>query len=97
MTRIFFTYIVPLLLPTLVYFLWMLPAWRQAKAEGRDAPPWEDAPWVWLFIAGVVFFGVSLVVFGVTDGASPDEQYAPPHMEDGRIVPGQFDGAGEEK
>ena len=91
MIRIFFTYLLPLLLPTVLYFLWMLPSWRAAKAQGKEEPLWHSAPWLWLFASGVGLIVIGLVFFGAHDGAAPSQSYQPPHMEDDKLVPGRFE------
>ena len=44
-----------LLLPFLVYLLWLALSRRKAQlsAEGR-LPAWQALPWTWLIIAGVL-------------------------------------------
>ncbi len=51
-----------LLLPFLVYLLWLALSRRKAQlsAEGR-LPAWQALPWTWLIIAGVLLMGVTLV------------------------------------
>jgi hypothetical protein len=91
MIRIFFTYLLPLLLPMAVYFMFMLPAQRRAVAQGREAS-WEKTPWVLLAAAGVSLLGLTLGMLALHDGEPPWSHYDPPHMEDGHIMPGQFSG-----
>ena len=91
MIRVFFTYLLPLLLPTAVYFMFMLPAQRRAVAQGGEAS-WEKTPWVLLAVAGVSLLGLTLGVLALHDGEPPWSHYDPPHMEDGHIMPGQFSG-----
>lgn len=92
MIRILFTYVLPLLLPSAIYFLWMLPARRRAKAEGREDPFWEKPPWLWLAGIGVLLFGASLAFFGLGEGGPAWSDYEPPRIEDGGIVPGRVGG-----
>jgi hypothetical protein len=91
MIRIFFTYLLPLLLPMAVYFMFMLPAQRRAVAQGGEAS-WEKTPWVLLAVAGVSLLGLTLGVLALHDGEPSWSHYDPPHMEDGHIMPGQFSG-----
>lgn len=49
---------------------------------------WSDQA-LWLVIAGLVCVGASLIAAGVF-AERHNTQYVPPHMEDGRLVPGQF-------
>jgi len=77
--RVFFTVIIPLLLPTAIYLMWLRLA---AKGEQREVP------WVWLGVAGVVLMA-SLLAGLTLYGGAKDGIYVPPHVEDGRIVPGR--------
>ena len=79
--RIFLTYIVPLLLPTALYLLWL----RFAPATGGE----RGVPWLWLAAAGILLAAIVLVGL-VLSGGSPDGVYVPPHVEDGKIIPGQM-------
>ena len=92
MIRIFFTYLLPLLLPTVVYFMFLLPAQRRAMTRGGEAS-WEKTPWMLLAAAGVSLLGLTLGALALHDGESPWSHYDPPHMEDGHIIPGKFSGA----
>lgn len=83
MLRILFQYLLPLLLPFLIYLAYV------ALTRGRT-PGWLDqAPWQALAITGVVLLTVSLVSWGLLTGSPTDEDYVPAHFEDGRIVPGK--------
>jgi hypothetical protein len=49
----------------------------------------NDAPLLWLFVAGAVVVTATLVYYGTsTPGGRPDQTYTPPRMKDGRIEPG---------
>ncbi len=93
MTRVFLTYVLPLLLPAALYFAWLWSARRRAAAGGEGparGPWWEEAPWFWLLLAGVVLVGITLGAVALTGGAPPGADYQAPRMEDGEIVPGRF-------
>jgi hypothetical protein len=83
--RLLFTIVVPLLLPAVVYLLWL--RFAVAGGDGREKP------WLWLVAAGValaaIVVGALTLSREVTDGV-----YVPPHMEDGRLVPGRISPAG---
>ncbi len=82
---------VPVLLPLALYLVWFARATRAAQAGGLDAPKLGDVPWPWLVAIGVLLIvsaGTAYVVFGGNGG--PDGQYEPPHIIDGRIVPGHI-------
>jgi hypothetical protein len=84
-TRILISIVLPLLLPTLVYILW-LAATRRAALAGPSA--WQAMPWPWLVTAGVVLAGLLLYVVNVRIGDSGQGRYVPPQYIDGRVVPG---------
>ena len=78
--------LVPLLLPTALYFLYLKMA-RRGSGAGAAAP---DVPWVWLGIAGAALLAVSLVAATLMGGAPPGSVYEPPKLIDGKIQPGHF-------
>lgn len=87
--RVFLTQILPILLPALVYLAWRVAARRRAAAAGEtDDRKLSDGPWIWLFAAGLALAGAGLVATALLTGAPTGGVYEPPHMEDGRIVPG---------
>ena len=59
--RKFLTNVLPLVLPFLLYGIYLTLARRKASAAGAPAPPgWQDAPWVWIASAGMALLIVSL-------------------------------------
>lgn len=91
MIRILVEFLLPLILPTLVYGLWMALERRRAEKLGKGEPPgWGEAPWLWLSLAGVALAGMlTLGLTLMTDTGNAKGQYVPPRMEaDGSIVPG---------
>ncbi|HXP31711.1 MAG TPA: DUF6111 family protein [Stellaceae bacterium] len=84
MTRVVLTVIVPLLLPTAIYLLWVVSVRRARPAA---AMTWQGLPWLWLVLAGIVLAAAALLVL-VAFGRQGGGTYVPPHVEDGRIVPG---------
>ncbi len=89
MSRIFLHYIVPLLLPFVVYGVWLALARRRAGPAG--ARDWRDAPWTWLAIAGMGLLIMSLVGLALVSGSPPGGTYVPPQYIDGEIVPGRVE------
>jgi hypothetical protein len=82
--RLFLQYLLPLLLPFLLYAAYV------ALAQGR-MPNWLDLnerEWAMLGGTGLALLMISLVTWSLLSGSPPDEAYIPPHLEDGRIVPG---------
>ena len=83
--RIALMILLPLLLPLLVFLLW------RALGFGKSVPRWfEELPWVTLLICGLVLAALTLVTWTLMDRAPPGAEFNPPHMEDGKIVPGGF-------
>ncbi len=91
MVRIIFTYVVPLILPTIFYFSWMSWVRRKvtaAKAAGEDVEHLDlKTPWLRLFLAGFVLMAVGLVVVATVGGEPPSASYQAPRYVDGKIEP----------
>ena len=97
---LFFTYALPLVLPTVIYMLWRLIAARPAPSDaanqngGATAASrddlWRDAPWMWLVLAGLALLALVLLVGVFVHGTPPSGQYVPPRMEGGQVVPGEL-------
>lgn len=87
MIRIVIENILLFLLPTGLYVAYMLLT-RRSTPAGTII---NDAPLLWLFVAGAVIVVGTLVYYGTaTPGGRPDQTYVPPRMKDGRIEPGQL-------
>ena len=82
--RIVLQYLLPFLLPFLGYL-----GYRMLVDRGRGFL--EDMPWYVLTVIGLALTVVSLVGLALLEGGSPDGVYVPPHVEDGRIVPGHVE------
>lgn len=94
---LFFTYVLPLVLPTVVYMLWRLLSARHEpsganQTGGATLAPhddlWRDAPWLWLTLAGAALLAVVLLIGVFSHGEPQSGHYVPPRMEGGQIVPG---------
>jgi uncharacterized protein DUF6111 len=90
MPRELLTLVVPLVLPTVLYLLW-LRAMRWS--EGGGAVSWHRLPWLWLAASGVALTALVLFVVTVHFGTSIPGTYVPPHVENGHIVPGHIEPA----
>jgi hypothetical protein len=87
MIRIVIENILLFLLPTAIYVAYVLLT-RRTTAAGTVI---NDAPLVWLFVAGALIVAATLVYYGTnTPGGSPDKHYTPPRVKDGRIEPGEL-------
>ena len=49
----------------------------------------KQHPWTALFISGLVLVAASFVFWGLIENANQRGVYVPPHLEDGRLVPGR--------
>ena len=89
--RRFLEILIPLLLPTLIYFLYLAIARRRARVTGA-APTlvFKDMPWSWLAGAGVALLAVTLAALALFGGAAPGSRYQPPSLENGQINQGGF-------
>jgi hypothetical protein len=88
MPREFLTLFVPLVLPTVLYLVWLRTV-RWSQAGG--AMSWRALPWVWLGVTGVALTALVLFVVTVHFGTENPGTYVPPHVENGRVVPGHIE------
>jgi hypothetical protein len=86
--RAFLAIVLPLVLPTALYVVYMTLARRRPGAAGAAAQPME-MPWSWLIIAGGVLAIVTLLALYLFEdvGRGP---YHPAQIIDGEIKPGYF-------
>jgi hypothetical protein len=92
MLRVFFTIVLPLLLPTAVYVAWLMTMqWSAKGSAGGEGVSWAALPWIWLAAAGVVLLALVLVTVEVHFGEPETGTYVPPRYEDGRVVPSHIE------
>jgi hypothetical protein len=85
MIRVVVENLVLFLLPTAVYVIYIL---LTRKPNSKDGVL-DDAPFLWLMLAGAVLMMVVLVAFRSTTGGKPGQVYVPPSLsKDGKIDPG---------
>lgn len=92
MSIFIFRYVLPFLLPAAVFVLWTWLRGRWVERHGGQAPAIEDGPWFWLSLSGglLVLAVVALTAVMGGDAGRPGEIYVPPHVVDGKVVPGQY-------
>jgi len=88
MLRVFLTIVLPLLLPTALYLVWVTTL---RPMEHNGATFWRALPWIWLAGAGVALLAIVLLVVTVHFGTPQEGVYVPPRWENGHIVPGHME------
>ena len=83
-----------ILLVAVPFVLWF--AWREvARRTGR---PMGATPWAWLFAAGALLFGLSLMTMTLFREDNRGERYVPAEVTSGgEISPGHFEKTTPEK
>jgi hypothetical protein len=90
MIRVVIENILLFLLPTAMYFGYVL-LMRGSRA-GQAGAVINEAPLVWLFLAGALLVAGTLVYFATTTpGGKPGQVYVPPRMKNGQIEPGHME------
>lgn len=89
MLRLIIENMILFLLPSLAYFTYVYL--RMSDQPAKRANIWDDAPLLWLLLAGTVMVLVVTLSFATFEGGKPGQKYIPPHMEKGRVVPGRFE------
>ncbi|MDJ0948953.1 MAG: DUF6111 family protein [Alphaproteobacteria bacterium] len=91
MIRILLHYVLPLVLPLLLYIVYMSWMRRRALAAGGAAPDWREGPIFWFVLGGLLLAVASLVALFAFEGDDGmGNIYQPPRVEGGKVVPGQF-------
>jgi hypothetical protein len=92
MIRIFFTYVLPLLLPTLIYVLWVWNARRRHDPDGEDdLPGLRRGPLFWSLTSGFLLMIAGLITIALMAGDPPDSgAYQSPRLKGGKILPPSY-------
>ncbi|WP_425406727.1 DUF6111 family protein [Hwanghaeella sp.] len=92
MIRKILTIAIPLLAPTIAYmmYLYFTAKNREDELQGRRLPEWRRWPWVTLVSTGAALTALTIALLGLPGDEKNPGAYIPPHMEDGKIVPGGF-------
>jgi len=91
MIRLVIENIILFLLPSVAYFAYVyLRMADQPDPRNRSTDIWDDAPLIWLLLAGAILMLAVTLSFATFKGGAPGQVYVPPHLEDGHVVPGRF-------
>lgn len=91
MSRVLLQYVLPLLLPTLLYLAWWSVFGRRGGAGGGPPPRLTEGPWFWLIISGAGLMVGGFIYTGLTTGEAPGGRYVAPQLQHGRVVPGHVE------
>ena len=86
MVRVIVENVLLFLLPTAVYLGYV---YLVKKTSANANQVLNEAPLIWLFLAGLTTIFVTVLVFGAKHEGSPNQTYEPPSYKDGQIVPGR--------
>ncbi len=89
--RVFLEILVPLLLPVVVFSVWVLLSQRRPGQDRSIAQRLRHGPWVGLIMASVALLVAGFVYSALTDGVPAGAKYRAPHLENGKVVPGTFE------
>jgi hypothetical protein len=89
MPRVLLTIVLPLILPTALYLIWVTTLQRPSSSGTETR--WAALPWVWLAGAGVVLLAIVLFVVTVHFGAPQQGVYVPPRWQNDHIIPGHIE------
>lgn len=80
----------PVLIPLIIYIIWLSIQRRRARKNGDPMPKFSDGPIFWLVISSL---GIAILCF-IFMGLSIESEkgvYTPPHMEGDRLVPARVE------
>ncbi|MBL4907018.1 MAG: hypothetical protein JKX94_06160 [Sneathiella sp.] len=85
MLRGFLFHLIPLLIPFVVYGLYL---YFSRRAGGEKT--WQGKSIAISTLIGLIFMAISLMALGVIRDDLVDGTYIPPRFEDGKIIPPQI-------
>ena len=90
MIRVFFTYILPLVLPTLIYVMWIWYSRRKKMHNSNDdskLPILDHKNLFWSLALGILMMIFALITIAIMTGDPPNSgTYQSPRFEDGKII-----------
>lgn len=90
MLRTFFLYFWPVLIPVILYVLWVLWA-RHKVEEGQNPLTWTEGPWLVTLIASFLIALVCFIPVIRHKAVYKGDSYEPAQYKDGTLVPGKVE------
>ena len=90
MSRVIIQYVLPLLLPTLIFVGWLVLTRKTGETRAETMTRMEGGPWYWLVVAGFLLMAVGFIYLGLSHDNPSESVYVPPAVENGRVVPGHM-------
>jgi hypothetical protein len=87
MIRIILVNLLFLLLPLIIYFVYVFLRQNAEPDEGILT----NAPIFWLLAAGVGLMLMAIVILGRWEGGDLGKDYVPPQFKDGVVIPGHYE------
>ncbi len=87
MIRVVVENVVLFLMPAAAYVAYMMLMRRDGAPASQVL---NEAPLIWLFVAGAFAVIATLVLFGDVSGGKPGQVYEPTVLKDGKIEPGRM-------
>lgn len=81
MIRVFLFYLIPFLLPFVMYAIYLYFDKRAGGTKG-----WRLTSASIVAVVGLLLMSISLFILGLTTGSSPDGTYMPPKFKDGKLI-----------
>lgn len=84
--------VILILLPFVLYFLWLRYTKKRAEAASDSAAEIAAAQGQFVQALGllVAFMAALFIYLALSSGEDPQKKYVPPHVENGKVVPGEF-------
>jgi len=80
----------PVWIPLIIYGLWLYAVRRKAEKAGKPKPLFRDGPWYWAVLASLLIAAGCFIFLGTSIEPRKGD-YVPPHMEQGRLIPGHIE------
>lgn len=86
--RLFLFRFWPVLIPLIIYWVWLKRVGRKATIEGKPVLRFRDGPWYWAVLSSLLI-AVGIFVMLGSELHEGRGTYVPAHMENGKLIPPQ--------